>query len=453
MRAFFLLMLTATILNGCSSEEPMVPSDEPSPDKSDYLYLDFNKWVYGQMNQQYLWREDMPDSLFCNYELSPSEFFKSLLSSKDRFSYLTKNPNYSGQSEYGFAYQLYEYKGQDKIFEILYIHNPELIRQGMRRGDFISIRKSNGFYIYTKLNIADNSIHNSGITYREPIDTRTIGNSSSVLLDSVYQINNKKIGYICYLEFNKVSDLDKPLKKMYNSQIDELIIDLRYNPGGYVNTCQFLCNCILPSYAYDCLFQKCTYNNIISEEYLKTTGFPYTFSKFKTPLSLDENVLGTSIIPLNQKRVYFITSSHTASASEAAIICLRPYMEVVVIGEPTVGKGVGSWTIYDSKYKYAIQPITMRYYNALDETTPDEGLAPDYYVTDVYTTPKRDIGNKNELLLNTAINIILGQSNITTSVDKITLRLDVDGLRPIGEPSFVTEFRNKQFREMNIYNQ
>lgn len=428
----------------CSSEEPKVPQEEPSQEESDYIYLDFNRWVYQQMNHSYLWREDLPDSLTCNYELNPKDFFLSLLSTKDRFSYLTQNPYYSSTSEYGFAYQRYLYNGREDIYEVLYIKNKDLKRQGMRRGDFVDIQNKNGCYIYSKFDFDGSNLTRSNISYIEPVNSIVIGNSNTVLLDSVYQINNKKIGYICYLEFDKISDLDKPLKDMYNSNIDDLILDLRYNPGGYVNTCQFLCNCILPSNAYDNIFQKCCYNNILSEEYLTSTGFPYTVSHFQTPPELGESVLGSTIIPLNQKRVFFLTSSNTASASEAAIICLRPYMDVIIIGETTVGKGVGSWTIYDSKYKYALQPITMRYYNSLDETTPDEGITPDYYIPDGYSTSKKEIGNTDELLLSTAINIILGQPNkIKSALDNKPFIDYKHVLTPIGEPSFVSEFKFK----------
>lgn len=400
------------------------------------------------MNHYYLWREEIPDSLECDYDLAPKDFFLSLLSPKDRFSYFTKNLYYSNPSEYGFAYQRYLCKEKEDIYKVLYIRNNELKRQGMRRGDLVDIQNKNGCYIYSKFDYDGSKLTRTHIRYKESVNTRSIGNSNTVLLDSVYYIHNRKIGYICYLEFDRISDLDKPLKMMYNSNIEDLILDLRYNPGGYVNTCQFLCNCILPSNAYNNIFQKCSYNDILSEEFLASTGFPYTLSHFQTPPAPGESVLGSTVIPLNQKRVFFLTSSNTASASEAAIICLRPYMDVIVIGEPTVGKGVGSWTIYDPKYKYAIQPITMRYYNALDETTPDDGIAPDYYVEDGYSTSKKEIGDINEPLLKTAIDIILGNTSRYTQVAKTPTKEECNILIPIGEPSFVTDFRNKQIREM-----
>ena len=125
---------------------------------------------------------------------------------------------------------------------------------------------------------------------------------------------------------------------------------------------------------------------------------------------------------LNLQRVFVLTSKNSASASEAAIISMRPYMDVVIIGEQTYGKGVGSWTIRDNRYKYQLQPITMRYHNALMETTPDEGLEVDYYVPDGYSTAKKELGDIKEPLLAKALNLIAGDESRfkTTPFDDIT---------------------------------
>lgn len=440
---FILLLL---ILCGCSSEEPEIPQDEPSQEDSDYIYLEFNKWVYEQMNRSYLWRQDMPDSLSCDYQLAPKEFFESLLSPKDRFSYFTNNPYYRGRSEYGFAYQRYKTQGGQTVYQILYITNPQLREQGMRRGDFVEIETNTGYNTYRKLQISNNRFVKTDKTFKEGLASLGATNNT-ILLDSVYNVSGRNVGYICYLEFDQISDLEASLAKLYDTGIDELVVDLRYNPGGYVNTCRYLCNSVAPSAAYNNVFQKCSYNDILSREYMTSLGSPYTFTYYETPVSLDDNILGSKIIPLNLRRVIFLTSRYTASASEAAIICLRPYMDVVVIGETTTGKGVGSWTIYDTRYKYALQPITMRYYNAEGETTPDDGLVPDYYISDGYSVSKKEIGDSDELLLSAALRYISGESVIQhMAIRDLRSSLTVT---PVGEPSFMTEFNNKHYNENN----
>jgi len=446
-KAYFFIAIIATILTGCSSDEPILPEEQPAT--SENIYLEFNKWVYSQMNKQYLWRSDLPDSLDCDYDLAPKEFFQSLLSPKDRFSYFTSNPSYNGRSlrNLGFAYQRVRDINNHEALQVLYITSENAKHIGLKRGDNVNIISED----MTKVTLNRLSLVNGQLVeandYLEFTVEDMAGSKSSVLLDSIYTINDKKVGYLCYLEYAGVGDLYKPIQKFSENQISELILDLRYNPGGYVNTCQYLCNCIVPSSGYGNIFQQCSYNDVLSAQYKNTTGNERTFSFFDFPSSPDKEVLGVSLVGLQLERIYVITSAHTASASEATIVCLKPYMDVITIGETTVGKGVGSWNISDPKYQYSIQPITMRYYNAESESTPDDGIIPDVYVPDGYTVSKKGIGDVSETLLNTALDLIFNQS--TSRAKNVRATQFDNSLTPIGEPSYVTEFNNKHYNESN----
>ena len=113
-------------------------------------------------------------------------------------------------------------------------------------------------------------------------------------------------------------------------------------------------------------------------------------------------------------------------------------MDVITIGEQTYGKGVGSWTVRDNKYRYQLQPITMRYHNALMETTPDDGIAADYIVLDGYSTSKKELGDKSEPLLAKALDLILGagtsDSNEAGVVSSRAARKN--SIKEKGTPSF-----------------
>lgn len=446
-KGYFYIAIIATILTGCSSDGSLLPEEQPST--SENIYLEFNKWIYSQMNEQYLWRQDLPDSLDCNYDLAPKKFFQSLLSPNDRFSYFTSNPSYNGRTSKnpGFAYQRVRDKYNNEALEVLYVTSGNAKHAGLKRGDYVSILSEDlNHVILNRIPVKD-GIFSEGSDYLEfTVDDMT-GPKSSVLLDSIYTIDNKKIGYLCYLEYTGAEDLFKPLQNFAEHQISELILDLRYNPGGYVSTCRYLCNCIVPSSGYGNIFQQCSYNDILSARYKSATGNERTFSYFDLPSSHDKEVLGVSLVGLQLKKIYVLTSEHTASASEATIVCLKPYMEVMTIGETTVGKGVGSWNISDPKYQYSIQPITMRYYNAQSETTPDDGIIPDIYVPDGYTVRKKEIGDISETLLNAALSIILSQP--MTDTKNIRNSHSENSLTPIGEPSYVTEFNNKHYNESN----
>lgn len=439
-----IITILLLMLSGCSSGEGNSP-DEPTVDipESNNVYFEFNKWTYSQMNRQYLWREDMPDSLDCDYELTPREFFNSLLSKKDRFSYFTVNSSRSRGDQrdvYGFAYQIYRDNTGNEAMQVLYISADEARQAGIKRGDFLQP-------ICTSINNATFrviAVVNNHFVETEQIITYSLPglaeNKNTVLLDSIYQIETHKIGYMCYIEYDDPKDLMPSIERFSEAGITDLILDLRYNPGGYVSTCKFLCNCIVPANGYEQIFQQCSYNDILSEYYREKTGESRTYNYFEVPNDLLGGLMGYHIINLCLERLYVLTSNRTASASEATVVCLRPFMPVILIGETTVGKGVGSWTISNPQYYYALQPITMRYYNANGETTPDEGLEVDYPVPGGYSTVRSEIGNITEPLLHKALSVITG-----ISIPRIQTvgNNNSGGLEAVGEPSFVTEFQSR----------
>lgn len=437
------------MVSGCSSDEPLSLEEQP-PILSDNVYLEQNKWIYTQMNQNYLWRKDMPDSIECDYDQNPKDFFRSLLSDKDRFSYLTTNESYRPQQlNCGFAYQAYKDISGHEAWEILYLSSSQAIKSGLKRGDLVRlISCGNSFAVYERVDIIDGEFED--IKNERPIVLSLLDDkrSSNILCDSIYKVGDKNVGYLCYLQFEDTPELYTAFTKFKDANISDLILDLRYNPGGYVSTCKYLCNCIIPSTEYRNIFQQCSYNDILSQKYLIDTGSERTYTYFNEPYPDNVTTLEPNIVPLELKRVFVLTSSYTASASEAAIICLRPYVDVVVVGERTVGKGVGSWNISDRKHKYSIQPITMRYYNSLGETTPDEGLEVDYEVNDGYTINKKEIGDIQELMLNFTLKLISPIIHETSMSRALHSNLETS-LTPIGEPSYVTEFNNKQYNESN----
>lgn len=453
--SYFQTILLLLILCGCSAEEPLVLPDEPSQEDSDYVYLDFNRWVYQQMNHDYLWREDLPDSLDCDFSLSPKAFFESILSDKDRFSHLdfnsTRSDNNLNDFNMGFAFQEYYDAYDDIYYEVLYVKAENAILAGLRRGDLVKLKGRQGNFIFL-----DKISFNDGvITKKEPIcfslpNQGAINNT--VQVDSVYFIDNKKIGYLCYLEFGNSSDLCESLRKFKNNNIDELVLDLRYNPGGLVSTCQTLCNCIVSEKAYGEIFQQSSYNDIIAHDNFARYGYERTFLYYDHPRVNSGPMLGTKFEYLSLDRVFVITSKNTASASESTINSLSPYMDVILIGENTVGKGVGMYTISSPEFKYSIVPITFRFYNALGETIPDNGLTPDYYLNDANLTHKKDLGDLSEPFLAKAIELITssGGSDLQQEHEDSPIG---NGLSAMGEPSFVREFNQRKLYEFKHYEQ
>ncbi len=443
---WYILPIFILALISCSSDDDLLSEEQPNHVPAG-AYEEECKWIYSQMNHYYLWRNDLPDSLSCDYSTDPVTFYKSILSPKDRFSYCKNNTSYNPASEYrnsGFEYQTYRLDDGNIIHQVLYVTNEALREKGLHRGDFLFI-DNNCNQIIRVRNKGNTIMPTDTIETSAPFDP-----TNTVYLDSIYTINGHKIGYLCYLQFESTDDLVPSLKRFYDARIDEMILDLRYNPGGYVHTCKYLSNSFVNEKGYNEIFQQCTYNDVLTGEYEKATGSGITINSFTTPDN-GVGVLGNPLYGLNLKRLYVLTSKYSASASEAAIISMRPFMDVILIGEQTYGKGFGSWTIHDDRFRYQLQPITMRYHNAIMETTPDDGLVVDYYVPDGYDTRKKDLGDIQEPLLAKAIELITGtdaggKTGDAEAASPVRARSEHGGLNitEIGVPSFFSRFNGLQ---------
>ncbi|MCQ2181973.1 MAG: S41 family peptidase [Bacteroidales bacterium] len=225
--------------------------------------------------------------------------------------------------------------------------------------------------------------------------------NESVKLDSIYVIDGTRIGYFYYSEFESEADITDVILKMKG--VEELILDVRNNPGGYVATCIYLSSLIAPKEVRGKLFCSYRYNERISRINEEKTGDKYTYSYFK------DDAL-TANRSLSLKRLYVLTGPRSASASELLINCLRPYMPVIVIGTSTTGKDVGMSPLSSRYCKYVLMPITFRTYNADGIPVPITGIVPDLpYDMDSVTG---SIGDINETLLGKAIEEIIKTKNI-----------------------------------------
>lgn len=190
-----------TLISGCSSEELVSPEEQPII--SENVYLEQNKWIYAQMNQNYLWRDDLPDSAACNYDQNPKEFFQSILSNKDRFSYLTTNESYRPQQlNVGFSYQIYRDRNGTDALNVLYTTSSDVKNKGIKRGDYLQIISTDGFYIYMKKVKVEDGLfvcsENQSPIVLSLLDDK---NKTNILCNTVFKVGDTNIGYLCYLQF------------------------------------------------------------------------------------------------------------------------------------------------------------------------------------------------------------------------------------------------------------
>ena len=204
------------------------------------------------------------------------------------------------------------------------------------------------------------------------------------------------------------------------ANITDLVLDLRYNPGGSGSTVQVLASLIYDTNTSNLLW-KDRYNAKIESafgpgeldnNFVNSTG--NAFGNMNAPLN-----------NLNLSRVFVIATSGSASASELVMVGLEPYINVIHIGETTVGKNQGSNTFVDDPAnnnfyqpdredqinpdnQWAVQPIIITVENSAGFSDYSNGLIPDIELEEDLTN-LGILGDPNEPLLARAIQEIIGR--------------------------------------------
>ena len=130
---------------------------------------------------------------------------------------------------------------------------------------------------------------------------------------------------------------------------------------------------------------------------------------------------------LNLEKLYVLTTSESASASELLINSLSSYIEIIQIGDTTTGKNVGSITVYDwidndnnknPNHKYAMQPIVLAIANSSGFSDYTDGLKPDYILKESISQ-LGVLGSPGETLFSKAMNLINGNGRSFLNNDNL----------------------------------
>ncbi|MEJ7691819.1 S41 family peptidase [Daejeonella sp.] len=270
----------------------------------------------------------------------------------------------------------------------------------------------------------------SGATFDVTI-TRTSYKSSPIYKDTVITTNGKKVGYIAYAHFSSATNSNSVLNAIFSrfagTGVTDLVIDLRYNGGGYVSTAEHFTNLIAPSSLNGKIMFREKFNTLMQSggatilknqpsldgnnkpQYSNGRMLTYAdYSYREQDNSYNFQKAGT----LNSiQKVVFIISGNTASASEMLINNLRPYMDVKLVGKPSYGKPVGFFPVtLENNYDVYYSMFTS--INSAGQTDYFSGFTPDWDTADDVT---HDFGDPKEACFAAAINYISKGSFISTS--------------------------------------
>ncbi|MDP4272591.1 MAG: S41 family peptidase [Bacteroidota bacterium] len=407
---------------------------------------DVNSWVYDVMSELYYWNTSLPTLKTSND--NPTTYFETLRNKNDRFSHIFESYdeianqlNGISSSDIGFDFRLYlENNLNNNVIGIVsYVKKgTPAAKAGIKRGSMF--RKINNQQLTTdnysslintffdqsgSVNITFANIQNGIFVNQNPqaITKATNYQEDPVYLDTVYNVSNKKIGYLVYNFFaNDPGDnsmkydleLNSAFGKFKNQGISELILDLRYNSGGAMSSAINLASMIVPNLTSNKTFVYTEYNSNYTS-YFNSSKFKEEYpneNPFMDYFATTINQTTVQNVGNNLQRVFVLTGQNTASASEMVINGLKPFTSVVLIGDTTIGKNVGSTLVNDDKNKnnkWAVMPIILKYFNANHQSDFTNGFAPDFYKYDYLDT---QLGDTNEGLLATAISQITGVSKV-----------------------------------------
>ncbi|VXC07319.1 Peptidase S41 [Flavobacterium sp. 9AF] len=432
-----------------------------------------NEFIWKGLNQYYYWLQDSPDLAdnrfsndtefldFLNSYSPPEDLFEHLIVDRqtDRFSvifsdYTALEQALSGtQKNNGVDYELrYKNGSSTEIFGwVRYIlPGSDAASKNIHRGDLFyavnGIPLTNTNYssllsndTYT-LNLADYDNGNITPNGNSVSLTKTAFSENPVHIKKTFTIGSKKIGYLMYNGFYSQyeNELNDAFVYFASEGITHLILDLRYNSGGSVNTATRLASMITGQFNND-IFAKQQWNYKLQAVFNSED----LLNRFTTTLGN-----GNGLQSLNLDKLYVLTSKRTASASELVINGLEPHINVIQIGDATTGKNVGSVTLYDSpdyrkvninpNHRYAMQPIVLKIANKNNFSDYVNGLQPD--VNQVEDLSNLGVlGETSDPLLQTALNYV--DTNGRFSIPQPEYRFehfeDVKSIRPFGTEMYI----------------
>jgi C-terminal processing protease CtpA/Prc len=401
MKKFIIILfITITIISSCKKNvtPAVIKTDTTDSLTTDELARDY---LYAAMNQYYLWYKLMPvvvDTAYKDpYTLLDAMRYKTL----DRWSFVQTYDEYLATSTgsfvgHGISMGLDSLTQTVRIAQI-YTRSP-LYSKGVRRGWIV--KKLNGTDLAPVFIAKDAVTYNSligtstaGITntflFQTPegkdstiVSTKAAFTLNTVILADTLHLKTGITGHLVFDEFIPPSNADLQTAFAYFSlnNINNLIVDLRYNGGGDLSVLQNMASYVAGAAKFNTTFLTLTYND-------KNTQYNVSYP-FKTVS-----------YPLTISKLIVITTQGTASASEDFINGLKPVLDVTTIGATTNGKPVGmNGILY--KTDYAFFPITFNVVNSAGEGDFYKGFAPAKFVIDDIT---HDWNNRNEACLKEAI--------------------------------------------------
>ncbi|GAB1462082.1 S41 family peptidase [Pedobacter sp.] len=358
-------------------------------------------------------------------------------------------------NDLGMRYAIFTYSNDPGyLFYVGAVYeNSPAEKAGITRGDLI--KKINGVSYGTNYtneynalnsalggtNLAIEGVKPDGTPFSVNI-TKAVFKSSPIYKTKIITAGAKKVGYLAYARFSNTENSVEALTKVFNDfatgGVTDLIIDLRYNGGGYVSTAEHLINLIAPSSVSGVMFTEyytatmLTGNakilanqpllDVASKIRYGNNGVMLTYANVNYSTTSNTSSFAKKGNLTAVTNVVFLVSGSTASASELVINSLKPHMNVSLVGRTTYGKPIGFFPV-TIQNKYDVYLSLFETKNSLGQGGYFEGMTPTVTTSELFTDANSgiynamfDFGDARDGYTKAALNILAPGITVTSNV-------------------------------------
>jgi hypothetical protein len=157
---------------------------------------------------------------------------------------------------------------------------------------------------------------------------------------TVTSATGRTVGYILFNQHSQGAQdaLITAFRTMQSAGVQDLVLDLRYNAGGFLYIAQAAAAMVAGPSAAGQVFERARYSGKRAND--TATGTFYFPGEVDTAET--QYPRGTQLPQLGLPRLYVLTSSYTCSASESIVNSLRGIgVQVILVGNRTCGKPYG----------------------------------------------------------------------------------------------------------------
>lgn len=415
----------------CAKENPYLAN--ATSNRQEGSLADEKNWIKAYMTERYLWYRDMPvvnpqnsqynvmtngsvdvwTSLLNYFSDSKTQLKTTSGNLVDKFSFMIDTgswQNYVNSSFKGYGFMLKTSTVADnKVITVAYVYpGSPAARAGLARGDqIVSIDGA----LTNDTNPTSVAIFEEGLRPKQVASHTFVvlraGTNISVSMQAesinlkqveykVLNVGTQKLGYLLFNSHvpNAEADLIQAMALFKQQAVTQLVVDLRYNGGGYLSIANALATAVAGP--------------------VKTAGKVFEFTKYSDKRSAENEALyfsnrgfNNQIYPsLSLTKIYVLVSGGTCSASESFINGLRGIdVQVELIGSTTCGKPYAYYPQDNCGITYAA--MEMEGVNQKGEGGYGDGMAPQCAALDDLSRP---LGDLNEGMLSVAVKRIQGQS-------------------------------------------